>query len=348
MRALVLEDWWKLVVARRPDPELTGEQVLIEVLATGICGSDLHGLTGENGRRRHGQIMGHETVGRVVAVGSRVDPTSVSVGEVVTVNPVVGCGTCDVCRAGDSQACEQKTVIGVTPGRPGAFAEYLAAPAANVVALPTDMPFEHGALVEPLAVGYHAVRRAPVRAGSTVLVVGGGPIGQACVLAAIREGARTVVVSEIDAARRRLNERLGAATIDPGAVDGVPRAVRDAVGASPDVVLDAVGSTQSLRDSLASAPPGASIVLVGMGTPDLSVPAYEISTKERSVVGSFCYTPAEFRDTALWAGTVPAELSRLIDGRVSLSDAPAAAERLARGTWQASKVLVYSHGQPDQ
>lgn len=347
MRALVLEDWWKLVVAQRPDPVPTDNQVLIEVLATGICGSDLHGLTGENGRREHGQIMGHETVGRIVAVGSS-DSEEPSVGDVVTVNPVIGCGACDICLAGNSHSCEQRIVIGVTPALPGAFAEYLAAPAANVVPLPENMPFEHGALVEPLAVGYHAVRRAPVRAGSAVLVVGGGPIGQACVLASIREGAQAVVVSEIDAARRQLSERLGAATIDPRAVDDLPRAVRNAGGAAPDLVVDAVGSTTSLRDSLVCAPPGAAVVLVGMGMPDVSVPAYEISTKERSIVGSFCYTPAEFRDTALWAGTVPTALSNLIDERVSLSDAPAAAERLARGTWQASKVLVYSHSVPTE
>jgi threonine dehydrogenase-like Zn-dependent dehydrogenase len=186
MRALVLEDWGKLVVAHHPDPVFGERDVLLEVIATGICGSDLHGYTGENGRRRPGQVMGHETVGRVIAHGSGVDPGLLRVA--MTINPVIGCGACGRCRAGRPQLCADRTVIGVAPERPAAFAELLAVPADNLVALPSELPVEYGALVEPLAVGYHAVRRAPVRSGDTVLVIGGGPIGQACVLAAHREG----------------------------------------------------------------------------------------------------------------------------------------------------------------
>jgi D-arabinose 1-dehydrogenase-like Zn-dependent alcohol dehydrogenase len=93
MRVLVLEDWWKLVVAERPDPAPAGRQVLLEIHATGICGSDIHGFTGATGRRQLGQVMGHETVGRVVALGDGVGPEfGLEVGAVATVNPVVSCG----------------------------------------------------------------------------------------------------------------------------------------------------------------------------------------------------------------------------------------------------------------
>src|SRR3954471_9752606 len=137
MRALVLEEWWKLVVTDLPDPVVGEDEVLLEILATGICGSDIHGYTGDNGRRAPGQVMGHETVGRVLARGgSLATDEGPAVGAVVTVNPVIGCGRCDRCRAGQEQACPDRTVIGVTPSLRSAFAERMVAPARNVVELP--------------------------------------------------------------------------------------------------------------------------------------------------------------------------------------------------------------------
>lgn len=347
MRALVLNDWWDLAVAQRPTPSVSSGDVLIEVIATGICGSDLHGYTGENGRREHGQVMGHETVGQILTLGS-AEGDGLGVGDIVTVNPVIGCGQCARCAAGWPQACETRTIIGVSPERPAAFAELLAAPTANVVKLPMQMPAEYGALVEPLAVGYHAVLRAPVTEGDAVLVIGGGPIGQACVLGAFREGASAVVVSEPNAARRTLVEGIGAQCIDPSGDDGddLAAAVTAILGSPPAVVVDAVGSDHSLRASLTCAPAGAPIVLVGMAEPRLTLAAYEVSTRERHLIGSFCYTPAEFQKTAAWVSTAPAELAGLIEGRVDLAGGPDAFHRLATGEWEASKVLIYPNGLP--
>ncbi len=172
MRALVLSDFWKLTVDDVPDPEAGPGDVLIEVLATGICGSDIHGYTGENGRRVRGQVMGHETVGRVLAVGPDAG-SDLAVGDAVAVNPVLWCGDCRQCAVGREQSCPDKRIIGVAPELRSAFAERMAVPARNAVKLPAGMPVEHGALVEPLAVGYHALVRGACRAGEAVLVLGG-------------------------------------------------------------------------------------------------------------------------------------------------------------------------------
>jgi threonine dehydrogenase-like Zn-dependent dehydrogenase len=344
MRALVLADWWKLTVDEVPEPELTADGVLIEVLATGICGSDIHGFTGENGRRRHGQVMGHETVGRVRGVGADVPADVVVVGDTVTVNPVLWCGRCAQCAAGREQSCPDKQVIGVAPELSSAFAERLAVPARNVVRLIEGMPVEHGALVEPLAVGYHALVRGHCGPDDTVLVIGGGPIGQACALAAMRLGAARVVVSEPAAARRSLNARLGAEVVDPGAEEDLPAAVSAALGDDPTLVVDAVGSSRTMASTFACAPLGATVVLVGMGSPTLELPAYEISTKERSVVGSFCYSAAEFRATAAWAASAHDALEVLIEGRTDLDGGPASFTALASGDDPASKILVYPNG----
>jgi threonine dehydrogenase-like Zn-dependent dehydrogenase len=340
MRVLVLEDWWKLVVAERPDPVPVGRQVLLEIHATGICGSDIHGFTGETGRRQLGQVMGHETVGRVLALGDGVGPEfGLEVGAVATVNPVVSCGTCEQCNAGAEQACPGRSVIGVDPAVSSAFAEKMLAPAENVVPLPDTMPIDYGALIEPLAVGYHAIHRGRIGPGDRVLVIGGGPIGQACVLAANRNGAGRVVVSEPNAARRRLNEALGAVTLDVITAGEIP-AVAEALGGPPTVVVDAVGSSASVDSAFSAASPGSVIVLVGMGEADLAVRAYEVSTKERSIVGSFCYSREEFKATADWVGTAPDELGLLIEGRVDLPGTGDIFADLARGANPASKILV--------
>lgn len=343
MRALVLRDFWDLAVEERADPQPAPGEVVVRVTATGICGSDVHGFTGENGRRRPGQVMGHEMVGRV-----HVEPPAARVAEglhpgaVVTVNPVLACGSCPACAAGREQACPGKRVIGVHPDISSGFAELIAVPAGNLVALPASMPEEYGALVEPLAVGFHAARRGGCGPADRVLVVGGGPIGQACVLAAGRLGAAAVAVSEPDAYRRELVSRLGAVPLDPsaGAVRTLPGHVADALGGPATLVLDAVGSTASLRDALECAVLGGRVVLVGMAAPRPELAAYAISTEERSLIGSFCYSADEFRATARWVGAAPPELSCLIDERVGLDGANDAFTRLAGGDSQASKILV--------
>jgi threonine dehydrogenase-like Zn-dependent dehydrogenase len=215
MRALVLAEFGRMVVEERPDPTAAPGEVLIRIVATGICGSDIHGFTGANGRRVPGQVMGHESVGRVAALGQGVD--GLEIDSPVTFNPVV-IPDVDVERyAGCEQRCPNKYVIGVKQDVVSSFAEYVAVPARNVVALREDMPIEHGALIEPLAVAVHAVRRVAAGRGRSALVVGGGPIGQSVVLALAMEGVEDVVVSEVEPARRALAERLGARTVDPAA-----------------------------------------------------------------------------------------------------------------------------------
>ena len=340
MRALVFRGPHDLSLQELPDPQAGPGEVLLRVSATGICGSDLHGYTGENGRRHPGQIMGHETVGRVAAVGPDVPAAlGLRAGQTVTVNPVIGCGDCAACAAGDEQLCGRRRVIGVDPALRSAFAELMTVPAGNVVVLPDDLPEEYGALVEPLAVGYHAAVRGGVTAGMSVLVIGGGPIGQACALAARRLGATRIAVSEPTAARRELLARLGLATVDPAA-GAVPETVRGLLGGPAGVVLDAVGSAASLGDALTASGNGARIVLVGMNSPRVDLAAYEISTHERSIAGSFCYPSAEFRATAEWVATGPPGLAHLVEDRVPLAGGPGAFARLASGELDASKVLV--------
>ncbi|HWM39026.1 MAG TPA: alcohol dehydrogenase catalytic domain-containing protein [Streptomyces sp.] len=346
MRALVMKGNWQLEVEDLPEPRAAQGEVAISVIATGICGSDLHGFTGENGRRFPGQVMGHETVGRITQLGEGAAESGLAEGRLVTVNPVISCGGCDACRADAQQRCPSRRVIGVDPAIRSAFAETMTVPAANAVALPESMPEEYGALVEPLAVGHHAAVRGDCGPDDRVLVIGGGPIGQAAALGALRLGAQRVVVSEPHPARRALLGRLGLRAVDPGAGE-LDALVGELLGGRPTLTFDAVGSEGTVGEALNVTDLGGRVVLVGMHSPRPVLPAYAVSTQERSLIGSFCYSAGEFTRTARWAAETDLDLSALIEGRVDLSGAAGSFTGLARGEDQASKVLVHPHGVPD-
>jgi threonine dehydrogenase-like Zn-dependent dehydrogenase len=337
MRALVLRDFGKLVVDEIPAPVPSGDEVLLRIIATGICGSDVHGYTGESGRRAPGQVMGHETVGLIESLGPQAPP-ELAIGTVVAVNPVISCRHCDACQAGRGQICRDRRVVGVDPTIQAAFAELLVVPGHNVVPLPEGTPTEYGALVEPLAVGYHAVTQGRCTSGDRVLVAGGGPVGQACVLAVRRVNA-SIVVSEPDPRRRTLINELGTPTIDPTRDDVATTAAR-LLGAPATLAIDAVGLSASLTDCLSATAPGSRVVLVGMHDPHLEISAYSISTAERTVIGSFCYSARDFTATATWVGEAGPELASLIEEQIGLTDAPTAFANAASGRAGPGKVLV--------
>lgn len=343
MRALVLHGPHSIGVQQVPDPAPASGEVLLRITATGICGSDVHGYTGENGRRHPGQIMGHETVGRIAGGDAgALAARGLAVGDPVTVNPVIGCKRCGACSIGEEQSCPERRLIGVDPEISSAFADLMVAPAANVTRLPDRMPEDQGALIEPLTVGYHAARRGRCSAEDRVVVLGAGPIGQACVLAALRLGVGHVLVSEPNPNRATLIRQLGSAQIT--AVDPVRQRLADiapdVLRGRPTLVLDAVGSAATLRDALDVADRLARVVLVGMNEPIVQLSAYGISTAERELIGAFCYNREDFTTTTAWAASMPDQLGLLIDRRVGWSGAASAFEELASGTSGASKILV--------
>lgn len=339
MRALVLETFNRMAVEERPDPVAGEGEVLLRIVATGICGSDLHGYTGENGRRVPGQVMGHESVATIEAVGPGVDAAELMPGRVATFNPVVVPDEEVEPFRGREQHAPGKTVIGVASDVVASFAQLIVVPARNVVVLPDDMPISYGALIEPFAVALHAVRRLGVTLSDRLLVIGGGPIGQSIVLAGRHLGVQQIVVSEVDPARRELCQQLGAYVLDPSS-ESPQEVLLGLWGQLADCAADAVGIGPTMSTALSSTRLGGSICLVGMGAKQIELDAYRVSTEERTIMGSFTYSSVDFADAAAWIGTGPDAARHLITREVPLDEGPDAFAALAAHDGTPGKVLV--------
>ena len=178
MNALLLKEYMKLELTAMPEPEIAADEVLIRVRACGICGSDVHGLDGSTGRRIPPLVMGHEAAGEVAAMGANV--RGLHLGDRVTFDSTIYCGQCFYCARGEMNLCDNRQVMGVSPGpyrRHGAFAEYVAVPRRIVYKLPDALSFEQAAMIEAVSVAMHAVNLTPVRLGDTAVVIGAGMIG---------------------------------------------------------------------------------------------------------------------------------------------------------------------------
>lgn len=345
MRALVLSDYHHIDVVERPRPRPSAGEVLLRIAATGICGSDFHGFTGDNGRRFPGQIMGHEAAGTIAAHGPGVDVEALPLGAPATFNPLVVPPEEAEAYRDREQHAPGKQVIGVAPDVQAAFADYLVVPERNVLLLDPELPLHLGALIEPLAVSVHAVRLGSPTPGSKVLVIGGGPIGQSVVIALQMAGVREIALSEPAEDRRELVSSLGVTVLDPA--DGpVPEQATEALGAPADLAIDAVGVSATMADALKATRLGGSVVLVGMGSPTLEIPAFAVSTEERTIIGSFTYTARDFADATAWAGAHAAALAPLVSRTVPPTQAHEAFTALAAGDGPPGKILVAFDDEP--
>src|SRR5215471_2550152 len=199
MNALLLKEYMKLELVDMPLPEIGREDVLIRVRACGICGSDVHGLDGSTGRRIPPLVMGHEAAGTIEAVGDGV--ADLKAGDRVTFDSTIYCGRCFFCARGEINLCDNRQVLGVSPGeyrRHGAFAEFVAVPRRIMYRLPDELTYEHAALIEAVSVAVHAVNLTPIELGTTAVVVGSGMIGLLTMQALRAAGCARVIAIDLD------------------------------------------------------------------------------------------------------------------------------------------------------
>jgi len=289
---------------RRDVPRPGAGQVLVRVTAVGCCGSDTHFFeTGNVGDIvvEGPIVLGHETAGRIAAVGDGVD--AARVGERVAIDPQRPCRRCSYCKHGQSHLCPHMQMYGAYP-TDGSFAEYVVIDDDFAYPIPDTMSDEEGALVEPLSVAVHACRRAGIKAGSRVLITGAGPIGVMCAEAARAFGATEIVVSDPVRVRREVVARHGATrALDPAADD------LRMFDRYFDVYLDASGNARAVQQAFGTIRPGGAAVLVGMGDLDLEVPIAMIQQREITLTGTFRYV-----------NTWPTAIQLISSGRVQVGD----------------------------
>jgi (R,R)-butanediol dehydrogenase/meso-butanediol dehydrogenase/diacetyl reductase len=331
MRAVVVAGPRRLAVEKVPDPTPEPGQVVLRVSACGICGSDLH--VHQAGFLPAGAIMGHEFSGEVVEAADGLES-----GARVCALPALSCGRCVRCRDGLGAYCSAQRALGFGQA-PGAYAEYVAVAAHEVVRLPSSVDDERAALVEPLAVGLHAVLVGRVQRGETCLVIGAGPIGLAILLWARQLGAGEVIVSERAPGRRALAERLGATrVVDPEQEDLAAVLARSAPDGA-DVVFEAVGARGLIQQCLERVRFRGRVVVAGVCiTPDAIQPGPAV-LKEASVHFVLAYEKRDFERTVALLERKELEPAALITDRIGLAAVPAAFDALERPSEQC-KVLV--------
>ena len=265
---------------------LRDKDVLIRVRACGVCGTDIHLYHGLPAAVELSPpiVLGHEFSGEVVEIGRRV--SSVSPGDRVTVDPNLPCGQCSFCRRGHGHLC--RNLQGVGSNIDGGFAENCIIPEVLVYKLPRSVSFENAALSEPLACCLHGIHRAGILPGDKVAVVGAGTIGLMMLQLSLLQGADLVFVSEPNARRRLLAERLGAMAVDPKERDFL-EALHAEVPDGVDVAIECAGVEESVQHAIGSVRRGGTALLFGVSDIDarVSIRPYDIFYRELSIKGSF-------------------------------------------------------------
>jgi len=285
MRAVIIDAPGIIRVDNVPDPTPRPDEVLVRVGACGICGTDLHIIDGDSPLARYPIIPGHEFAGEVVAVGSdvaqRYGKENITVGSRVAVEPNLYCGYCDSCRTGHENLCLNYAALGVTTN--GAVAQYVTVPVAKAYALPDNMSFREGALIEPVSCAVHGMHILNPRSGDTFLIVGAGTMGLLLLQLAVRGGASRVAMVDVNAQRLALAEQLGPTRT----YSDIKQALKD----EPlgfNCVIDATGVAPVIENAFMAVKRGGKLLIFGVASNEarISLSPFRIYNDEITIIGS--------------------------------------------------------------
>lgn len=322
MKALVLKDYLKFSYEETPAPKPGTGEVLVAVKACGICGSDVHGMDGSTGRRRPPVIMGHEAAGIIAEVNATANGWKP--GDRVTFDSTISCGVCAFCRRGQINLCDNRRVLGVSCEeyrQQGAFAQYVTVPERVLYRLPEGLSFEQAAMVEPVSIAFHAVRRAHPELNDAAVVVGAGMIGLYVIQALRLAGCGKIIAVDVVADKLKLARELGAShTVNSGAEDALARVQALTGGLGADLAVEAVGLAPTVEMAIRCVRKGGSVTLVGNVSPRVELPLQVTVTRELTVYGS-CASSGEY----------PACLDMLVNGSIKTGGILSAIAPLAEG-----------------
>lgn len=340
MKTLLLSKYNHLEIAELAKPAPLPDEVLIQVAACGICGSDVHGYDGSTGRRIPPIVMGHEAAGRIAAVGQKV--TGLAEGDRVTFDSTIYCGACQHCLRGNVNLCDNRQVLGVSCGdyrRAGAFAEFVVVPARIVHRLPDQLSYTEAAMLEAVAVALHGVAVTQVPADSTALVIGAGMIGLLILQALRATGRSRVFVADIDESRLKMATELGAAAVLSSKTDLVAQVMKLTGGNGVDVVLEAVGKNQTVSAAIDCVRKGGTVTLVGNISPEVTLPLQKVVSRQIRLQGS-CASAGDYPQAIELVASGAIRVQPLITAVAPLDQGPAWFARLHAGEPNLLKVVL--------
>jgi L-iditol 2-dehydrogenase len=343
MRILQFNGPWQFSIEEASTPSFGPEEVLIRSDAVGICGSDVHGFTGESGRRKPGMVMGHEAAGTVVKAGAKV--ASLSPGDRVAVYPTLGCGNCRYCLAGLEHICPDKRILGVNAGRWGAMADFFTCHQRQAFRLDPAVDPAIGLFAEPLAVALHAVNLMNPAKSSILAIVGAGTIGLALVVVLRDFGFESIFIIDIIEEKLELGRILGAKTIHAGHDQPAQVIAGQTGGRRANCVFEAVGAAATVRTAYDLCDFGGTVVLIGNLAKEFTLPLQGVTSNETTLRGSYGFNRAEFQRAVNLASNKEALLRHFISGSCSLEETPGIMERMARGDLKALKIVIRGRSQ---
>lgn len=315
-------------------PENCGEHLLLQVRMVGLCGSDLNSFRGKNPLVSFPRIPGHEVAATIVS-GSRTD-SRLATGVNVTMSPYTSCGNCASCKRGRPNACQSNQTLGVQ--RDGALTEFICMPAEKVY--PSALSLKELCLVEPLTVGFHSVDRGRITSTDTVVVFGCGGVGLGAIAGSHYAGARTIGI-DLDDAKLEIARKAGADHTINSARENVSKQLRTLTnGLGPDVVIEAVGNSETFRMAVEEVAFTGRVVYIGYAKEPVSYETRLFVQKELDILGSRNALPEDFRKVIgmLEAGGFPVEAT--VSSIVSLEQAPEALREWSEHPTRFSKIMV--------
>jgi L-iditol 2-dehydrogenase len=295
--------------------ELLPNEVRVQVKSCGICGTDQHIYHGYPGSAvvTPPIVLGHELAGEITELGESV--FNLRLGDRVSIDPNIYCGSCEFCRNGSAHLCDHLQAVGVT--RDGGMGEYCITPAANCYKIPDSMSYTEGALIEPLGCVLHGFKKLELRANSTVLIIGGGFIGQLFLQLFKQQGAARIIVSEPVIEKHEHLLRLGAHQVVQPASDSKASLLM------ADIVIECVGRKESMELAVASARKGGQVLLFGVSSPDteITVNPYAVFSKELRIFGSFI-NPYTHEEAIALVSQGIIQVEQLVSHRFYLDEVP--------------------------
>lgn len=341
MKALVLEEYGKLVIKDVQKPKPEGNRVLIRIKAASICGSDVHGYDGSSGRRRPPLIMGHEAAGVIEEVGPFVE--GFVPGDRVTFNSSEYCGKCSFCAKGKFNLCKTGKVFGVSCDayqKDGAMAEYITVPDYSTYKIPDSVSFEEAALAEPLSVALHAVNLTDIKVGDTAIIIGAGTIGSMLLKLLKISSCSKVIMVDIDDEKLRLSKNIGADYCINSAKDNaVDQIMQITNGKGADIAFEAVGITPTVNTAVESLKKCGILTLLGNVSPKIDFPLQETVIKELRIAAS-CAVTTEYETSLELIGLGKVDVSDIISEVVPLERGQEMMDRLHEGEKGLVKVVL--------